>query len=218
MCPTDDAPRPPAIPGDPEADAALLELMTALHLQAGDPSRRAAVSKAHHALAHFKASGNHIFLWEAIEALTNPFLGDPPIAMPAALLAYLHRAAVAIRKATNQPSRFPDKALAALGFAGKRGASVAKDYRRSSKLPGVLAVYEALMARHGAMKAEEMIGKELNLQVTRVREIMVEARKFTHSLFRGAGVSLNKRARTGSPRFNEMTDDELLALLRSARS
>jgi hypothetical protein len=200
--------------GDPAANAALVEHLTALRRDGSTPIRREAISAAYFAVAQYKVSGNALFLWDALRELTSPEVGSPPITLPSTVASYLHSAAEEIATASLGSDAVGKKAMAALSLGGQQGASAARDYRKHRLMGGLLGIYEVLMERHGAAQAEEMIGRKLNLQPISVRQRLTEARRTMAALFQAAGSPLSSGARTGHHGFKAYSDDQLLDLVK----
>jgi len=206
-----------AAPEPEDHAAALAETMAMMREFGTTPERQAAIMLAYNAAAHFHVSRNAIFAWHAIQVLTSPMLGAPSIPLPRSVQDYLHAAAKGIASGADKPGSFSSMALSALRFGGRKGASVAGNHAKHQKLMGFLAAYEVLKDRHGFTEAETLIRKRLNLEPTRVRERLTEARRFAYALFETMGSPLRPGSRTGSRLFDNLSDEELLSRLQKSR-
>ena len=127
------------------------------------------------AAAEFKVTGNPVFAWGAVQACLASSI--EPLPLPPEVRSYLHDAATKIvDAATEHHEAFAATVLKALAFAGKQGASRARDYAKLQGQEYLIGVYNALKERHGSARAEHMIAEAVRITPDRVRARLSEAR------------------------------------------
>ncbi len=145
------------------------------------------------AAAEFKVTGNPVFAWGAVQACLAPDI--EPLPLPPDVRRYLHDAAMRIvDAATEHHEAFAASALKALAFAGRQGASRAREYAKLQGQEILIGVYNALKERHGSARAEHMIAEAVRITPDRVRARLGEARrtraKVMKEMFGDAGATL----------------------------
>jgi len=156
---------------------------------ADDAALRVARATAEAEAEKFKATGNPVFAWLAIEAATAPWVPAAGTALPEQVREYLHSAACDIwMAACGQPGKFQKAGLRALRLSkGRNGASVPKEYTKLRSANVLLGVYEILKERHGtAEKAHAVMaacfGKD-GVEPETVEARVTEARKIIAPLY-----------------------------------
>ncbi len=128
------------------------------------------------AAAEFKVTGNPVFAWGAVQACLAPDI--EPLPLPPNVQLYLYDAATKIvDAATEHHEAFAASALKALAFAGRQGASRAREYAKLQGQEILIGVYNALKERHGSARAEHMIAETVRITPDRVRARLGEARR-----------------------------------------
>ena len=129
-------------------------------------------------LIKYEATGNVLFLWEAIQAVSDPRLEGAPIVLPTILRNYLHEASAGVLDAAlRKPGDFSQGALGRLGFSEGRGASPAQKYARDQSVGILLSIYEELKLRHNSAQAELLMGGALCIDPKSMRGRLSAARK-----------------------------------------
>ncbi|WP_376092790.1 hypothetical protein ACE7GA_24315 [Roseomonas sp. CCTCC AB2023176] len=158
--------------------------------QLPEPAHNAVLS-AQVAVASYRASGNPLFLWGAIAFLTAEAAPDG-VELPKELRAYLRDASRQIREAATEgvPGAFPEAVVKALGFGGRQGSSVARDYARDQSSGLLVAAFEELRRRgRGAGEAQGFIGDVLGVSSEAVEAQIEAARDRLLQFAREAGLA-----------------------------
>jgi hypothetical protein len=141
-----------------------------------DKHRRHNIAPAQTAAAEFQVTGNAVYAWDAIQACLDPDMEQLPL--PSNVRQYLYTAAKGIvDAATHHHKAFGATALQALTFAGKQGASQAREYAKLQSQEILIRIYDALKERHGWKRAEELMGEAMRITADRVRARLREARR-----------------------------------------
>lgn len=151
-----------------------------------------AFSRAHQRVAEaassFEETGNSVFIWNAIAALTDPAIAGVLFPLPETVRKYLHTAALGVRDAAvRQPKDFQSNVMNALALTTKRrGHSIPRDYAYTQSLTAFLGVYAVFESKYGSGKACEMIGAATNTSAVSARVNVTKALNLLNRIRRGA--------------------------------
>ncbi len=163
------------------------------------------------AAAEFKVTGNPVFAWGAVQACLASSI--EPLPLPPEVRSYLHDAATKIvDAATEHHEAFAATVLKALAFAGKQGASRARDYAKLQGQEYLIGIYNALKERHGSARAEHMIAEAVRITPDRVRARLGEARRTRVRVRKEAFGDAGTQYRLGAQVSPELPDALLLNL------
>lgn len=142
------------------------------------------------AASRYKETGNPVFMWNAIAAMTDPAIIGVLFPLPEPVREYLHTAALGVRNAAvGPPRKFEREMIKALSLTkDKQGHSVAKNYARVQSIEMLLGVYAALAFKHGSSRAYDMIAKAQHVDVSSLRKKLTEGRKLANKIRRSAGL------------------------------
>lgn len=130
-------------------------------------------------IAFYRATGNPIFLWEAVQAMTSPSVAGLPIIIPDEIRSYLYVSAEQlVRAGTSPPGEFNASALKALGLSRTSGESVPKSYARDQGVGIFLGIYEEVKRRTGSAEAAiDFIAGAMNKDRKTISTRLTYARK-----------------------------------------
>lgn len=141
------------------------------------------------ASSQYGVTGNPVFMWNAIAAMTAPEIAGVAFSLPEPVREYLHTAALGVRSAAvGPPGNFDREVIKALSLTKERqGHSVPRHYSNIQSLELLLGVYAALKSKHGSPKAYGMIAKVQSIDVFTLRVKLTEGRKLVNRIRRAAG-------------------------------
>lgn len=179
------------------------------------PAAMRALGIANTAIGQYRATGNPLFLWEAIKAITSPALAGQPLVLGEEVRSYLHAAASDISTAGISPvERFKDSVLKALLFSDStNGKSVPKEFARLESAANFLGIYLALRNRHKSDRAQAMIAERLGITHSRVKARITEARNDLKRMMLANGETIPSDDELGNPGMNGLPDIVLMTLL-----
>lgn len=159
-------------------------------------------------------SGNPIFLWEGIYALTRPEMEGSPVVLPPALRSYLNDAAQGIFQAATMvhPDDFQKFTMRALRLSdGKR--QIAKSFARDRFLGRLLDIYDEFYHREGAEKAATSMAKAIRKNKKTIEDRLAFARTFDKKLRKKLGLAPRQRQPDVRP-LKDVPEEGLAHMLR----